>query len=76
MLTSKNCPAFGAAIYKAIPDWEKTITDLTDVLYPSLQAYLGKSIDLATASTFCNYLIWADLNNIKLTFNYKPTDIT
>lgn len=76
-LSTDNCPAFGKAINDNYGNFEKNAQTTFSKFLPILANYLKQqTIDIKTALSFCQYIKWADLHNVPLTFDFTPEDVS
>lgn len=76
-LNADNCPTFGKAISDNYKTLEDNVQNTFKTFLTRLTGFFGvQSADTKTAISYCQYLKWADLHNVALSFDFTVDDIS
>lgn len=75
-LNTENCPAFAKAINDNYQAFENNAKTTFSKLITNLEKYFDSSKpDIKTVLSYCEYIKWADLHNVPLTFDFTSDDV-
>lgn len=76
-LNSDNCPAFKKAVDTNWPAFENSVLTNNKDFLTRLAGFFGQTnADLKTSLSYCQYLKWADLHNVALSFAFTDDDVS